>query len=841
MTRIKPEYRVLMERYPTYSRLIVPLKAQGQIIGTLELTRTQPGRPYTIIEQAFLQDLADRAGLAISNARLYSALQQELTERKQAEAALTRSQAMLNFAQQLGNLGSFVCELETRRILWSDQLYRITGFEPGEVKPTIKLAFSLIHPSSQRLLRALFREAFEQGHSQQEIPLVLRSGELRQVFIRTNVFYNAEGKPVSWVGTVLDITQSKKTEEALRRSEERYRSLVLASAQIIWIGKSEGRRAIEVTEMSDGWERLTGHPCQAVLGTGYLRLIHPADFPRVRAQWEQAVLKGLSFEMEHRIRCADGHYIYFQTRSVPIMDSNRKVQEWVGTMSDITARKQAEQALQESEERFRRLSEAAFEGIGISAEGRLLDANGRLAEMFGYELAEVIGKPVLDFVAPESVETVRKSLQFGAENAYEHLAIRKDGTFFPVEAQSKSLPFKGAMVRVTALRDITQRRRLEEQLRQSQKMESIGQLAGGIAHDFNNLLTIIISYSEILEYLPSDSIEEHLEEIEQIKEAALRAATLTRQLLAFSRRAQVDMRVLNLNTIISDLLKMLERLIGEDIELTTVLAANLGKVKADGGQLEQMIMNLVINARDAMPQGGKLTVETANIYLDAAYARQHYEVQPGWYVMLAVSDTGTGMSAETQSRIFEPFFTTKEQGKGTGLGMAMVHGIIKQSGGHIWIYSEMGHGTTFKIYLPLVEEGESMQLPFHPAFATTTGSETVLLVEDDEVVRQLVREILEKQGYRVLEAGCEDAVVVSDHYTGPIALLLTDVVMPKLNGRELAERLLVTRPDLKVLYMSGYTDTVMLHHGLMAEEVAFLQKPFTPGGLAQKVRAVLDK
>jgi signal transduction histidine kinase/ActR/RegA family two-component response regulator len=379
----------------------------------------------------------------------------------------------------------------------------------------------------------------------------------------------------------------------------------------------------------------------------------------------------------------------------------------------------------------------------------------------------------------------------------------------------------------------------QEQLRQAQKMEAVGRLAGGVAHDFNNLLTVISGYSELALRKLSDE-DPVRRNLLGIKSAGDRAADLTRQLLAFSRKQVLQPRVLKLNSVVADIDKMLKRLIGEDIDLRTVLEPALGQVMADPGQVEQILMNLVVNARDAMPQGGKLTIQTANIYLDEEYARTHSTAQAGWYIMLAVSDTGSGMDAATRDKIFEPFFTTKEVGKGTGLGLSTVYGIVEQSGGNIWVYSELGRGTTFKVYLPMIEQEVEANTQYTTPAAQATGTETVLLVEDEEMVRKMVREILQMRGYDVLEAqNGREALAIAVECERPIQLMVTDVVMPEMNGPELARRLAELLPDLKVLYMSGYTDEAIVHHGVLNEGVAFMEKPFTPDTLARRVREVL--
>jgi nitrogen-specific signal transduction histidine kinase len=389
-------------------------------------------------------------------------------------------------------------------------------------------------------------------------------------------------------------------------------------------------------------------------------------------------------------------------------------------------------------------------------------------------------------------------------------------------------------------RDISERRQLEEQLRQSQKMEAVGRLAGGVAHDFNNLLTAISGYSELMlrRLRQGDPLRHNAEEINK---AGNRAASLTSQLLAFSRKQVLQPKVLDLNIVVADMDKMLRRLIGEHIELVTILEPQLWSIRADPGQLQQVILNLAVNARDAMPEVGRLTIETSNIELDDENARWHVGVRPGRYVMLAVNDTGFGMDSQTRERVFEPFFTTKEVGKGTGLGLATVYGIVKQSGGYVWVYSEPGRGTTFKVYLPRVDApAEAVARPRETG--TLVGTETILLAEDDETLRPLAKGLLEKLGYRVLDAeNAERALALAAAHGGPIHLLVADVVMPGASGRELARRLAQTRPDTKVLYISGYTDDAIVHHGMLEPGLHFLQKPFTPAALARKVRDVLDR
>jgi PAS domain S-box-containing protein len=518
----------------------------------------------------------------------------------------------------------------------------------------------------------------------------------------------------------------------------------------------------------------------------------------------------------------------------------------------------SQNALQEREELYRILGETSPDAITLSdLEGNILAANRQFATMHGFESLDEMragGLTDLNRIAdPDRHHVVRIAKQaFAAGATYnaEYTAFRRDGTTFPVGIScAPVVDADGNPTRYIAVRrDITERKRLEAQLRQAQKMEAIGRLAGGIAHDFNNLLTVMGGYADLaLRHLSADGPVDHAAkqevrtDLEGIRQVVHQAAALTNQLLIFGRKHTPVPRVLDLNDLVHNTEKMLRRLIGEDVELCAVLEVQLGQVKADPVHIEQVIMNLVVNARDAMPQGGKLTLGTSSVELDRDYAQRHLGVQPGHYVMLAVSDTGTGMTEEVKAHIFEPFFTTKEEGKGTGLGLATVYGIVDQSGGHVEVYSELGVGTTFKVYLPRVEEAAEQIGQDQQPQALSSGVETILLVEDDEMVRELARRSLEQQGYTVLSAEHPDeALLTNVRHNGSIDLLITDVVMPGMGGRELAAWITKERTDTRVLYISGYTDDAIVQHGVLQAETAFLQKPFTPSALAYKVRQVLD-
>jgi PAS domain S-box-containing protein len=507
----------------------------------------------------------------------------------------------------------------------------------------------------------------------------------------------------------------------------------------------------------------------------------------------------------------------------------------------------AESALRASEERFRALVEHSSDALLLlDEEGRLTYAAASSRRHLGRAPDELVGQSLFDLLHPDDREfggtLLTEALQRPGEGVTAEIRFKHvDGSWRIMESIGVNrLDDPAVDAIVLNARDITDRRKLSEQLRQSQKMEAVGQLAGGVAHDFNNLLTAILGYCNLmLDDLPRDSPLRP--DIAEVKAAGERAASLTRQLLAFSRRQMLQPQIVDINSLIRQMETLLRRIISEDVELVTALAPSLPPVKVDPACIEQVLVNLAVNARDAMPAGGRVTIETTVIDLDEPYAVSHATVVPGRYVMLAVSDTGEGMDASTRARVFEPFFTTKEQGKGSGLGLATVYGIVKQSGGYIWVYSEPGHGSVFKIYLPYAASLVASATDDRSPSSGTRGWETVLLVEDEDAVRALAREVLRRHGYVVLEARHGlDALRVAERHPDVIQLLVTDVVMPHMSGRALAERLGAVRPKMKVLFMSGYTDHAVMHRHL-APGAAFLQKPFSPETFARMVRALLDE
>ncbi|PYO63183.1 MAG: hypothetical protein DMD70_04455 [Gemmatimonadetes bacterium] len=540
------------------------------------------------------------------------------------------------------------------------------------------------------------------------------------------------------------------------------------------------------------------------------------------------------------------------TPGVRYGEREKEILQFVSTQVAMAIeRSHAEADLRASEARLKAIIDAALDAvITMDGDGVVLSWSPQAERVFGWPASEAVGgKLSTTIIPPRYREAHERGLAhfLGTgegpvlNQRIEITGLRRDGREIPVELTITPVRLGGAWLFSAFLRDISERKLLEAQLRQAQKMEAVGRLAGGIAHDFNNLLTAIIGYTDLAlaDLREGDPMRQDMEEILR---AAHRAAGLTRQLLAFSRQQVLAPRVLDLNEVVQTVDKMLGRLVGEDIELQSVLAPGLGHIKADPGQLEQVIVNLAVNARDAMPTGGKLTIETADVEMAETRGRDLTTVPAGRYVMLAITDSGTGMDEDTKARIFEPFFTTKEQGKGTGLGLATVYGIVKQSGGFIWVYSEPGHGTTFKIYLPRVEGAADALAPPVGTAAVPRGTETVLIVEDEEAVRALAKTALARKGYRVLEAANGgEALLLCESERAPIHLLVTDVVMPGLGGADLAQRLAPLRSEMKVLFISGYTDRAAARHGTMQPGAAYLEKPFSLDALARKVREVLDR
>jgi two-component system cell cycle sensor histidine kinase/response regulator CckA len=646
-------------------------------------------------------------------------------------------------------------------------------------------------------------------------------------------------------GMAWEISERKRFEQAL---ELRDRAIQAASQGIVISDTNQPDNPL--IYVSPGFERMTGYDSGEVLGRN-CRFLQGKDSDLAAvAKLREAIRDGLPCNVELLNYRKDGKPFWNALSISPIHDSAHQVTHFVAVQLDVTERKRAEATLRDQEELLRNVIAHIPAGVfWKDRDGRFLGANDRFAHDQGFSTPdEVVGKMDLDlpFTRAEAEAFRTADMQVMAlgepllnvaetqtrpDNRMIHLLVSK-------------VPLRDTNGQVSGVlgvyQDVTEARLLEEQFRQAQKMEAFGQLAGGVAHDFNNLLTIINGYSEmLLDRLPESDPSRNM--ISEIYTAGERSAGLTRQLLAFSRKQIMVPRILNLNEVVADTDKMLRRLIGEDIRLTTSLETQPWAVKADPGQIEQVLLNLAVNARDAMPDGGRLTIETENIVLDESYVRTQKDACIGGHVVLSVSDSGSGIPPLVLAKIFEPFFTTKEQGKGTGLGLATVYGIVKQSGGHVAVYSEVGIGTTFKLYLPKAEQASESLKPPSRILAAPRGTETILLAEDEAGVRMLTRTILVACGYRVLEAVDGDqALKVAVEYDGPIHLLITDVVMPGVGGRAVAEKLTEWYPRLRVIYVSGYTDDAVIRHGVLREGVNFIQKPFSPAAIARKVRDVLD-
>jgi PAS domain S-box-containing protein len=593
--------------------------------------------------------------------------------------------------------------------------------------------------------------------------------------------------------------------------------------------------------------KLLGYDRGELCGMKWFEITHPDDRALDPEHFESLV-KGEkeAYSIEKRLVRKDGSLLYGSISVKAVRHEDGSLENAIVVLQDVTTRAMAEQALRSSEERYRDLIENAHDIIYThDLDGNYTSMNAAVEYITGFTPEEAMGKNIRDIIVPDELprvtEMIRRKLQGERVTNYELEIRAKDGRTVTVEVNTRIVYRDGEPVAIQGIaRDITGRKRLEEQLLQAQKLESVGRLAGGIAHDFNNMLTAINGYSDLAlrKMEPEDTVRGYLEEI---KKAGERSALLTNQLLAFSRRQILHPQLIRINDVIHDTMNMLKRMIGEDIDLETELKQAVGTIKFDPGQLSQILMNLTVNARDAMPDGGKVTIETSNIFIDPNYASTHVGLLPGAYVLLTVSDTGSGMSPEVQEQIFEPFFTTKGVGKGTGLGLATVYGIVRQSGGGIFVYSEEGHGSTFKIYIPRVADEVA---PDHEEAAPpklAVGTETILLAEDEDLVRSLSRQVLEACGYTVIEArdGLE-ALEILEKEDGRIDLLVTDVIMPRMGGRELAERLRLSRPELPILFASGYTDEAVVRHGVLDSNMNFIQKPFTLDDVARKVRDLLD-
>ena len=635
-----------------------------------------------------------------------------------------------------------------------------------------------------------------------------------------------------------ELTESSRQLEQARNAEATYRDLLETAPDAFVVSDAQGR----IVLVNQQTERLFGFSRDELVGKPVEMLVPPASRHAHEGERLRYTAEPRARRLAARDLAAyrkDGSEFPAEISLSPARSGDATL--IVAAVRDVSERKRQQEALRTTQYA---LDQSAESVLWALESGQLVYVNVAACRSLGYSRDELQDLSVYQIDAnltPESWPAEWRRQREEGSRTFESSQRRKDGTDFPVEITVNHVQSEGTEYACIFARDITERRSLEAQLRQSQKMEAIGQLAGGVAHDFNNILGIIIGYSELL---AKDIGPQHpgRRRLDQVQGAADKGAKLTRQLLAFSRKQVMQPRVLDLNAVVGELDPMLRRVLGEDVDLVVAAAETLGSVKADVTQLEQILMNLVVNSRDAMPKGGRLRIETANVTFDEDYTRRHPATQPGRFVMLAVSDTGVGMDAATQQRVFEPFFTTKAAGVGTGLGLATVYGIVKQSGGFIWVYSELGLGTTFKIYLPRVDESAE-PVPIPPLLPPLRhGHETLLVVEDTESLREMFCEVLQQEGYNVLSAANgEEALVLASEHKGQIHLLLTDVVMPKLGGADLAKQLSRLRPGLRLLFMSGYENGVISKHGVVGKGITVIEKPFTTERLSHAVREALDR
>ncbi len=815
------------------SSVSIPMLVAKKLVGVLNLNVVDRPRPFTLGQMKALTILAGTAAAALESASLYT----------QVQKAEENYRSIFEHAVE----GIFQSTPEGRFLTVNPAMARILGYDSPEeaIRDVTDITHQIyVHPEDRT--ESARREQAEGVLKGFEFEAYRKDGEKIWLSLNRRSVRDENGIVLYREGRVEDITERKKAEAEqarlnteIREERERLNTVVATVPGVVFEAWGRPDTGNSTDFVSEYVGPMTGYNVSEWFSMPgfWLSIVHPDDKERVAREANLHFAEGGNAALEFRWIRKDERIIWVRAHTIVICDKEGTPVGVRGVVIDVTEHRRAENALRESEERYRDLVENAHDIIFSH------DLHGNYSSVNRHE--ECLSLNIADTIAPEHVNKARemmsKKLAGEKVSAYEVELVAKDGKRIPVEVNTKLILQDGVPVGVQGIaRDVTKRKQLEEQLRQSQKMEAIGQLAGGVAHDFNNLLTAINGYSSLALQRVEDGhpVKPYLEEV---KKAGDRAANLTRQLLAFGRKQILQPVVLNLNAVISDMNKMLRRLIGEDIELTAKLDPDLGRVMADPGQIEQVLVNLIVNARDAMPQGGNLTIETTNVEFDSDYVSGQLGVQAGSYVKLAVSDTGVGMDEETRNRIFEPFFTTKEKGKGTGLGLSTVYGIVKQSGGNIWVYSGPGKGTTFKVYLPQVESIARASKEKVAEAAPRGGSETVLLVEDEEVVRGLARRILEQAGYSVVEARkADEAIRFCEEHGNEVDLLLTDVVMPEMSGKELADRLKTQRPDLKMLFMSGYTDEAIVHHGVLDSSVEFIQKPFTPAGLIEKVRDVLD-
>ena len=773
----------------------------------------------------------------------------DVTEHKQAEEALAFNNTILSTQQETSLDGILVVDEQDRIVSYNQRFVQMWDIpqelvESGADKPVLMTVVGQVADPDGFLARVQYLYAHREEKSREEI--TLKDG---RVFDRYSApMFGSESRYYGRVWYFRDVTERQRAEAALRESEQRYHSLFdgmtegFALHEIICNDQGEPCN-FRFLEINSAFELLTGLKRDDVIGKAVLDVLPSTGLEQIQ-RCGAVALTGQPAQFDSYSEEIKRHFEVFAYRPAP--------GQFATLFMDITEREEAAEALRMSEKRHRLLFESSRDAIMTLDPSSLKFTSGNPAsiEMFGAkDEAEFTSFGPLDLspqfqsdgtpTEEKAEEMMRAAMQNGSR-LFEWRHKRMNGQEFPATVLLTRVELGGQVFCQATVRDVTERKHLEAQLRQSQKVEAVGRLAGGIAHDFNNILTGVIGYAELLREKFAMGSPEH-DDLEQITKSADRAADLTRQLLAFSRQLPLERTVLDLNAVVGDKMKMLKRVIGEDIELAFLPGEALDNTSADKGQITQVLMNLVVNARDAMPRGGALTIETANIDLDQTFVDTHLGSKEGPYIVLTVSDNGCGMDSDTLEHIFDPFFTTKEQGKGTGLGLSTVMGVVKQHDGYITVYSEPGRGTTFRVYLPSVEAAIAVPESKPLAAPESLGGETVLVVEDEKLIRLIMERILTHRGYTVITAADADqAKKILMERANEIDLLISDVIMPGSDGPSLYDSIRQTHPALKVMFCSGYSDHAIFRDGTMGQGVPYLQKPFSPASLAIKVREVLD-
>ncbi len=777
---------------------------------------------------------------------------EDITDRRHAEETMREKNEFIASLLRAIPVAIFYKDREGRYLGCNRKFTEIMGVTAEEMKG--KTAHELWPGELAEKYHAMDLELMRnRQHQVYEYQVKAKDGLLRPVIYAKDVFLNKDGEVAGLVGAFLDITDRKRTEERLTRQITLFRNLFESSPEAIAVLDHEDR----VLEVNRSFETIFGYSEAEAKGRKINDLVAPGPYLADASSVSRTVIGEGRIVEKEAVRCRkDGSPIHVSLIGYPIVENDRQTGAFA-IYRDITESRQAQEALRESGIRYQMLFESAHDAIFMMHEERFIQCNQSALLMFGCRKGDIIGQTPMRFSPPlqpdgglsneQAVEKIRLALS-GTSDPFEWRHMRLDGTEFDAEVILNRVDLAGGPYLLATVRDVSDRkrseeekRRLEAQLVQARKMESIGRLAGGVAHDFNNMLSAILGHAELAmdKCRPSEPI---YHDITVIEKAARRSAALTQQLLAFARKQTMTPKILDLNDVVAGMLKMLQRLIGEDIDFAWMPGAGLWPIKMDPSQIDQVLANLCVNARDAIDGIGKITIETENVVLDEAYCRIHTEFTCGEFVMLAVSDNGRGMDTETLDQIFEPFFTTKERGKGTGLGLATVYGIVKQNDGFINVYSEPGQGTTFKLYLPRFQGDAAKPVNEKGAEIVSGRGETVLLVEDEDIILNLGTVMLEKLGYHVLAAGTpSEALQMAQTHADEIRLLITDVVMPEMSGRDLANLISSIKPGLKCLYLSGYTANVIVHRGVLDEGVQFLQKPFSLLDLSVKVRGILEQ